>query len=82
VTQVAGHVYRIVYFGSFAPTFDASIPWWAYVVAVGLAIAGTSCAASVLMRMTEAGFRTWSRRITISVAVTYLARGLWLTAVP
>ena len=82
VTQVTGHVYRIIYFGSFAATFDESIPWWAYLGAVGLSLAGTSLAAVVLTRMTNDGFRMWSRRVTISVCVTYLARWLWLVAVP
>lgn len=82
VTQVMGHVYRIIYFGSFAATFDDSIPWWAYAAAIALTVAGTSLAAVVLTRMTDAGFRAWSRRVTIGVSVTYLARGLWLVAVP
>jgi hypothetical protein len=82
VTQVAGHFYRIIYFGSFAATFDDSIPLWAYGVAIGLAFAGTSTAALVLHRMTDEDFRMWSRRVTISVSVTYLARGLWLVAAP
>ena len=34
VTQVMGHVYRIVYFGSFAASFDDSIPLWAYAAAI------------------------------------------------
>jgi uncharacterized membrane protein YfcA len=80
VTQVMGHVYRIIYFGSFAPTFDASIPWWAYAAAVALTVAGTSLAAVVLARMTNDGFRLWSRRVTIAVSVTYIARGIWLLA--
>ena len=82
VTQVTGHLYRIIYFGSFTATFDDSIPLWAYAVAIGLAFAGTSTAALVLHRMTDEGFRMWSRRVTISVSVTYLARGLWLVAAP
>ena len=82
VTQVTGHVYRIIYFGSFTATFDASIPWWAYVAAVALSLAGTSLAATVLTRMTDDGFRMWSRRVTLGVSVTYLARGLWLVAAP
>ena len=82
VTQVTGHLYRIIYFGSFAATFDDSIPLWAYGVAIGLAFAGTSTAALVLHRMTDDGFRMWSRRVTIGVSVTYLARGLWLVAAP
>src|SRR5262245_5675500 len=82
VTQVTGHVYRVLYFGSFEVTFDTYIPAWGYVGAVVLACAGTSLAGLVLLRMTEAGFRAWSRRITIGVALTYLLRGVWLLAAP
>jgi uncharacterized membrane protein YfcA len=82
VTQVSGHIYRILYFGSFAAAFDENIPWWEYVAAIGLSLAGTSLAAVVLRRMTDDGFRMWSRRVTIGVCVTYLARWLWLVAVP
>jgi uncharacterized protein len=82
VTQVAGHFYRIIYFGSFGATFDDSVPLLAYAVAIALAFAGTSTAALVLHRMTDEGFRLWSRRVTIGVSVTYLARGLWLVAAP
>lgn len=82
VTQVTGHVYRILYFGSFAAAYDDSIPLWAYAAAIVLTIAGTSLAAVVLGRMTNEGFRAWSRRVMIGVSVTYLARGLWLVATP
>ena len=82
VTQVTGHVYRIIYFGSFAAAYDDSIPWWVYAAAIVLTITGTSLAAVVLGRMTNEGFRAWSQRVTIGVSVTYLARGLWLVAAP
>jgi uncharacterized membrane protein YfcA len=82
VTQVTGHLYRIAYFGSFTAAFDTSIPAWAYVAAIALAFAGTSLAALVLVRMTDDGFRMWSKRITLGVSVSYLARGLWLVAMP
>jgi uncharacterized protein len=82
VTQVSGHLYRIAYFGSFAAAFDTSIPLWGYIIAIGLAFAGTSLAALVLVRMTDADFRLWSKRVTVAVSVSYLARGLWLVAVP
>src|SRR5262245_38834645 len=82
VTQVTGHVYRIAYFGSFEVGFDSQIPLWSYAVAIALAVAGTSLAGLILVRMTESGFRLWSRRITIGVALSYLARGLWLVAAP
>ncbi len=80
VTQVSGHAYRIAYFGSFAAAFDTSIPMWGYIAAVALAITGTSLAGFVLMRMTDDGFRAWSKRITMAIAVTYLARAAWLLA--
>lgn len=75
VTQVVGHGFRIAYFGSFAAAFDASIPAWAYVAAIALAITGTTLAGQVLMRMTDEAFRAWSKRITMAVALTYLVRG-------
>jgi uncharacterized membrane protein YfcA len=78
VTQVAGHGYRILYFGSFDAAFVASIPLWAYAGAIVLAMLGTTLAGQVLMRMTDAGFRVWSKRITTAVAVTYLVRGCML----
>jgi len=82
VTQVMGHLYRIAYFGTFDAAFDASISLWAYAAGIGLAIAGTSLAANVLLRMTDTSFRMWSRRVTLGVSITYLARGLWLVAMP
>ena len=78
VTQVSGHLYRILYFGSFEFAFDTSIPWWAYAGAIALSIMGTSLAAPVLLRMSDAGFRVWSRRLTMTIASVYLVRGLWL----
>ena len=78
VTQVTVQVYRIFYLGSLAATFDATIAWWEYLAAIGLSLAGTWLAAATLMRMTDGAFRIWSRRITLGVCVTYLARWVWL----
>jgi uncharacterized membrane protein YfcA len=80
VTQVTGHVYRVFYLSSFAATFDATIAWWEYLAGIGLSLAGTWLAAAMLMRMTDGAFRIWSRRVTLGVCVTYLARWLWLVA--
>lgn len=78
VTQVSGHLYRIAYFGTFEAALDTSIPLWGYAVAIALAMTGTSLAGLVLQRMTDEGFRNWSKRITQAVAVVFLARGAWL----
>ena len=40
VTQVAGHLYRIAYFGSFEFAFDIAIPWWAYAGAIAPVVCG------------------------------------------
>src|SRR6516162_6431246 len=82
VTQVSGHVYRVLYFGSFAATFDPTIAWWEYLAAIALSLAGTSLAAAVLMRMTDPAFRIWSRRVTLGVCFAYLGRWLWLVVAP
>lgn len=81
VTQVSGHGYRIAYFGSFEAAFDTSLPLWAYAAGIALAVLGTSLAGLVLMRMTDAGFRSWSKRITMAIAAVYLARAAWLLLV-
>src|SRR3954466_15422846 len=77
VTQTFSHVVRAVYFGSFIGLTDA-VPLWTYLPAVALSIAGTSLAAKVLERMTDAGFRQWTRRVIFAVSVIYLARGVML----
>ena len=77
VTQTFSHVVRAVYFSSFAGLTDA-VPLWTYVPAIALSIAGTSLAAQALERMTDVGFRQWTRRVIFAVSVIYLARGAML----
>lgn len=78
VTQTIVHFFRIAYFGSFATAFDVFIPWWVYAVAMALAVLGTTLAAKVLERMTDIGFRLWSKRIVVTIGIVYIVRGLWL----
>jgi len=77
VTQTFSHVVRAVYFGSFAGVADA-VPLWTYVPAIALSIAGTSLAALMLERMTDVGFRQWTRRVIFAVSAIYLVRGAML----
>ena len=77
VTQTFSHVVRAVYFGSFVGVADA-VPLWTYVPAIVLSIAGTTLAAQVLERMTDVGFRMWTRRVIFAISAIYLARGVWL----
>jgi uncharacterized membrane protein YfcA len=77
VTQTFSHIIRAVYFGSFVGLSEA-VPLWTYIPAIVLSIAGTSLAAKVLERMTDVGFRQWTRRVIFVVSIIYLARGVML----
>jgi uncharacterized protein len=77
VTQTFSHVVRAVYFGSFVGVADA-VPLWTYGPAIVLSIVGTSLAAQVLERMTDVGFRQWTRRVIFAVSAIYLVRGVVL----
>jgi uncharacterized membrane protein len=54
------------------------VPIWAHVPAILLAVVGTSLAPFVLERLTDVGFRQWTRWIILAISVIYLARGFWL----
>jgi len=77
VTQTFSHVVRAVYFGSFTGLVDA-VPLWLFVPAIALSMAGTSLAAVALERMTDVGFRQWTRRVIFAVSIVFLARGVML----
>jgi uncharacterized membrane protein YfcA len=78
ICQTIAHLFRILYFGSLVAAFDLGIPLWAFAAALALAFLGTTLAARVLDNMSDADFRAWSRRIVFAVALSFLARGLWL----
>ena len=78
VTQCFAHCLRLVYFGSLAH-LDA-VPAWSYVPALGLAILGTSLAGIVLERMSDDGFRRYTRWIIFAICLVYIVRGLMLLA--
>src|SRR5436309_2058170 len=78
VTQSYSHVVRALYFGSLSGFGD--VPLWATAPAIVLAIAGTSLAPFVIERMTDHGFRQWTRVIILAISMVYLARAGWLFA--
>src|ERR1043165_3380376 len=79
VTQSFSHVVRALYFGSVVGAAE-TVPLWTFLPAILLSIAGTTLAAQVLERMTDVGFRQWTRRVIFAVSVVYLARGVMLLA--
>jgi uncharacterized membrane protein YfcA len=72
VTQSFSHVVRALYFGSLSGIGD--VPLWATGPAILLAIGGTSLAPFVVERMTDHGFRQWTRVVIFAISVVYLAR--------
>ena len=74
--QSLSHIIRAVYFGSVAGI--AGVPLWACVPAILLAIAGTSAAPFVIERMTDHGFRQWTRAIIFLISTIYLVRAATL----
>ena len=77
ITQTFGHILRGAYFASFG-FVDEAVPIWSYAPAILLAVAGTSLAPFVLERMTDHGFRQWTRLIILAISALYLARAAWL----
>jgi uncharacterized membrane protein YfcA len=77
VTQSFSHVLRAAYFGSFGAIGALQRPRL-YVAAIAVAIAGTSLTPLIIERMTDHGFRQWTRAIILTVSAIYLARGAWL----
>jgi uncharacterized protein len=78
VTQTFSHVLRAIYFGSFSASHELKISIW--LPAMVLAIGGSALAPYVVERMTDHGFRRWTRAVILVIAVVYLARAgilLW-----
>jgi uncharacterized membrane protein YfcA len=78
VCQVAAHLFRVFYFGSLADNLKGDVPVLAILAGLALAFIGTSLAASVLERMSDATFLAWRRRIVHIVAASFLIRAAWL----
>jgi hypothetical protein len=75
--QLVTHLAKTVYFGALvggvsgigtAPT--------AIVIAIAMAIAGTSLARPLLDRMSDGAFRSWTARILMAVGALYVWRGI------
>jgi uncharacterized membrane protein YfcA len=76
VTQSFSHVVRALYFGSLSGI--GNLPVWATPPAILLAVAGTSLAPFVIERMTDHGYRQWTRAIIFAISAVYLVRAAWL----
>ncbi len=75
--QTFGNVARLGYFGTLGGVSEA-FPLWAFLPAILLVIAGTMLAPLVVDRMTDQGFRQWTRKLIFLVSAVFLARAAWL----
>ena len=73
--QVVNHATKVVFYWSAAAALSAA-DWWAVAVALPLAVLGTRAGNFVLHRMTDIGFRRWTRWIVTGIGAVYLARGI------
>ena len=78
VVQCLSHVVRAAYYGSVAGF--SQVPFSATVPAIALAIVGSALAPFVIERMTDHGFRRWSRLVIFAISGIYLLRAAWLLA--
>jgi uncharacterized protein len=76
VTQTFSHVLRAIYFGSLGGL--GNVLTWTTLGAVALAIAVTSVTPYVIERMTDHGFRQWTRVVIYAISAVYLVRAGFL----
>jgi uncharacterized protein len=77
MAQSFTHVLRMLYYIPLGG-MGGAMPLWGYGAAILITIAGTSLAAVMLERMTDDGFRHWTRNVIFAVSSVYLLRAAWL----
>lgn len=76
-TQVVSHGAKVLFYGATAAAIGAG-DWLVVAIAAPFAIAGTQLGYVILQRMTDAGFRRWTRWIVTGIGLFYLLRGVHL----
>jgi uncharacterized membrane protein YfcA len=76
-TQVVSHASKVFFYGATASAMVAG-DWLIVLVAAPFAIAGTNLGYHILQRLSDAGFRAWTRWIVTFIGIFYLLRGLSL----
>lgn len=75
--QVVTHLAKIVYFGAFLSASDAEgLTILVIAVAIAAAITGTTLARPVLERLSDHGFRNYTRYIIMLIGIVYLVKGV------
>ncbi|HVO89385.1 MAG TPA: sulfite exporter TauE/SafE family protein [Casimicrobiaceae bacterium] len=78
--QTMGHALKLAYFGTLLALDGEALSPILAAMTVLVALGGTHASRTVLDRMSDTQFLTWSRRLIVVVAGAYLAQGTFLLA--
>ncbi|TSH91601.1 TSUP family transporter [Verticiella sediminum] len=75
--QTLAHATKLVYFAAFAGAWHSdTVEFWVLPLAIAAAFWGTHLSRTLLERMSDVGFRRWTRRIIMAIGVVCLAQGV------
>lgn len=75
--QTFSHMAKLAYFINILGD-QAWVDEWAMGLAVVMAVMGTSLSRFVLEKLTDHQFRSWTRRIVMTIGVVYLTQGIYV----
>ena len=78
IIMLASHMMKIVYFGVpmlLAATSLAFPPLWFFIAVIPLSVAGTVAGTKILHRLSDVGFRSYTKYIVTVIGIVYLWRG-------
>src|SRR5262245_66387599 len=76
--QAFGHFLKVAYFGQILANGTDTVAPTTIALAVALALIGTQLSRYVLDVISDAQFRTWTRRLITVIAAIYLIQGVFL----
>jgi uncharacterized membrane protein YfcA len=74
--QVITHLAKLIYFGELASGTGTNIGPTILAMCVVVAILGTSLSRSVLERLSDIQFRSWTQRLVMVIGAVYIAQGV------
>lgn len=79
--QVISHGVKVVFYGTAGAAMVVG-DWLLVAIAAPFAVAGTNAGYLILQRLSDDGFRRWTRWIVTLLGIFYLTRGIFLLAAP
>jgi len=76
-TQVVSHAAKVVFYGGLATAMGHG-EWMLVLVAAPFAVAGTNLGYHILQRLSDDGFKNWTRWVVTAIGLFYFVRGLSL----